>query len=320
MAAVFRICVIVLMPLVVWGGTSADYSLSPVVFDGGGAIATSEGYAVNPSSSFGAAGASADYILRGGFAGQIYDILSIAIDESAPSLIIGERATRQLVVAMIYDDASRLPLAANQVTWAVVSGPLAGIDSGGIATAASVYQNGVAVARATYQSFTDTAQFTVANTGRDDFDSYAADGLEDGWQVRYFGETSAFGGPNSNLDSDGSNNLQEFAFGTDPTQSSSASVLWTGATLGATGLPVPFASRSQSGFSFRAVFSRRRDFAVFGLRYAVEFSGDLVTWRASTATPSVLADDGEFQVVSVPYPFFVNGRKATFFRVKVQSQ
>jgi hypothetical protein len=33
----------------------------------------------------------------------------------------------------------------------------------------------------------------------------------------------------------------------------------------------------------------------------------------------VLADDGEFQVVSVPYPFFVNGRKATFFRVKVLS-
>jgi len=25
------------------------------------------------------------------------------------------------------------------------------------------------------------------------------------------------------------------------------------------------------------------------------------------------------QVVSVPYPFFVNGKKATYFRVRVQS-
>jgi hypothetical protein len=29
---------------------------------------------------------------------------------------------------------------------------------------------------------------------------------------------------------------------------------------------------------------------------------------------------GQFQVVSVPYPFFVNGRKATYFRVKVLSR
>ncbi len=320
MAAVFRICAIFLFPLVVRGGTSADYSLGPVVLDGGGVSATGEGYAFNPSIGSGAVGASADYVLRSGFAGQLYDVLGIAIDESSPSLTLGERSTRQLLVSMIYDDASVAALAANQVTWAVQSGPLAGIDSGGIATAASVYQNGLAVAQATYRVFSDTIQFTVANTGLDDFGSYAADGIEDGWQVRYFGETGAFGGPNSNPDADGSNNLQEFAFGMDPMESSSASVLWTGATLVATGLPVPFAFKGQSGFSFRAVFSRRRDFAVFGLRYAVEFSGDLVNWRASTATPSVLADDGEFQVVAVPYPFFVNGKKATFFRVKVQSQ
>jgi hypothetical protein len=67
------------------------------------------------------------------------------------------------------------------------------------------------------------------------------------------------------------------------------------------------------------VFARRKDFAAAGLTYTVEFSGDLATWMDSTSTPSVLADDGTIQVVSVPYPFFVNGKKATFFRVKVQS-
>jgi hypothetical protein len=73
-----------------------------------------------------------------------------------------------------------------------------------------------------------------------------------------------------------------------------------------------------SSFSFRAVFARRRDHVAAGLSYTVEFSGDLSTWRASTATPTLLAQNGEIQAVSVPYPFFVNGKKARFFRVKVQ--
>ena len=74
-----------------------------------------------------------------------------------------------------------------------------------------------------------------------------------------------------------------------------------------------------TSFTFRAVFARRTDFAAAGLSYRVEFSGDLSTWRASTSTPAILAENSEMQVVSVPYPFFVNGKKARFFRVKVTS-
>jgi hypothetical protein len=262
---------------------------------------------------------SADYAFRGGYAGQLHDVTGIAIDAPSSPLTLDERATRQLGATAIHDDASRTALTADQVDWSVQSGPLSSIDSGGLVTAASVYQNAVAVARASYGVFSATGEITVVNTGVDDFAPYAADGLEDSWQVRYFGEAGTFGGAASNPDSDGSDNLQEFAFGTDPTVASGDSVRWSGSTLQATGLPVPYAFKSSSGFAFRAVFSRRRDFAAFGLSYTVEFSGDLVTWRASTATPSVLADDGQFQVVSVPYPFFVNGRKATFFRVKVLS-
>jgi hypothetical protein len=36
--------------------------------------------------------------------------------------------------------------------------------------------------------------------------------------------------------------------------------------------------------------------------------------------PTIIADDGTIQVVYVPYLVFVNGRKATFFRVKVLTQ
>jgi len=45
-----------------------------------------------------------------------------------------------------------------------------------------------------------------------------------------------------------------------------------------------------------------------------QFSGDLVTWANSTATPTALSDDGSYQIVSVPYPPFSGGKKAHFFR------
>jgi hypothetical protein len=90
--------------------------------------------------------------------------------------------------------------------------------------------------------------------------------------------------------------------------------------LQSAGTPIAFASGTGSSFTFRAVFARRLDYLTAHLTYAVEFSADLATWKASTSTPTVLAADGQMQAVSVPYPFSVNGKKAKFFRVKVQSQ
>jgi len=45
----------------------------------------------------------------------------------------------------------------------------------------------------------------------------------------------------------------------------------------------------------------------------------MTTWQTSIVTPTVLADDGTYQVVSVPYPNFVAGRKARFFTVTVST-
>lgn len=308
-----------LLPLAAQGGTSADYSISPLVLDGGGVTASSEAYTVNPSIGAGAAGASADYAFRDGYAGQLHDLVGIAIAAPSSPLTLDEKTTRQLGAIAFLDDASRMDLRADQVAWSVQSGPLSSIDSGGQATADSVYQDTVAVARASYGGFSATGRITVVNIGMDDFGLYSADGIDDSWQVRYFGETGIFSSPASDPDFDGLSNLQEFAFGTDPMKASGAFVLWNGASLEATGLPFPYAIKDGEGSKFRAVFSRRRDFAAFGLGYAIEFSGDLISWWTSTATPSVLADDGEFQVVAVPYPLFVNGKQATFFRVKVFS-
>jgi hypothetical protein len=301
-------------------GTSADYQLAPVSWDGGGLAAGSEDYQVNSTTASGQAGSSPDYRLRTGFSGQLLDAVELLLDDADSAIVLHERAGRQLGASLRYDDGTSAPLAAEWLAWSVQSGPLAGISSGGLVTAGSVYQTSTAVVRAAYQALAGTLSIQVVNTGDDDFGIYAADGLADVWQVGYFGDANQNGGPASDADSDGLNNLQEYAFGLNPVQFSGGMLRWSGANLLERGVPLPFASGTGSSFSFRAVFARRKNHAAVGLTYTVEFSGDLSSWRASTSTPTVLADDGEIEAVSVPYPFFVNGRKARYFRVKVQSE
>lgn len=301
-------------------GSSADYQLAPVSGDAGGLAGSSADYQVNFTTASGQAGASADYQDRTGFSGQLADAVELQLAGAGTPIPLNERASRQLAANVRYDDGTSDPLAAESVDWSVQSGPLAGVDRGGVVTAGSVYQSSPAVIRAAYQTLVETLAFQIANTGNDDFGSYGADGLADLWQVGYFGEGNANAGPSVDSDSDGLTQLQEYAFGMNPLQSYGGLLQWSGATLLERGVPLPFASGTGSSFSFRAVFARRKDHIAAGLTYTVEFSGDLSTWRASTSTPVVLADDGEIQAVSVPYPFFVNGRKASYFRVKVQSK
>ena len=75
------------------------------------------------------------------------------------------------------------------------------------------------------------------------------------------------------------------------------------------------AGRDQRGVSAR--FVQRKDAALAGLTYTVEFSADVTTWSASVTAPTVLADDGTYQIMGVPYPPLVNGAQARFSRVRV---
>jgi len=68
---------------------------------------------------------------------------------------------------------------------------------------------------------------------------------------------------------------------------------------------------------FRVLFIRRKDYLAAGLTYTPQFSVDMMTWHDNGAIPTVLADDGTWQVVSVPYTRFIGGRKALFARVLV---
>jgi hypothetical protein len=135
----------------------------------------------------------------------------------------------------------------------------------------------------------------------------------------YFDSATATGTTGAeDYDSDGNSNLAEFGFGMDPTTAGSTNIAVSGATLVRRGLPTAQATNTVTGVTYEAIFGRRKD-TLAGLTYSVQFSANLLTWVTSTATPTVLADDGVIEAVSVPYPFFVNGKKARFFRVQVAS-
>jgi hypothetical protein len=308
-----------LVPLSLWGDAIQNYTLDCHAMNEGSALGTSENYTADISSMHGDTSRSLNYSDRTGYAGQLADVVAVNVSATPDLLILNEGEARQFLVLLTYDDASLAVAATERLTWNSGDSQKLVIDDKGFATAAAVYQDAEVMISASCYGFSKVISLTVVNSVSDNFGLYAADGLADTWQVQYFGEYSLLGGPNTDVDGDGLTNLQEYAFGMNPEQSSTTTIAWSGSILENRGLPVAFASGMDGSFTFRAVFSRRKNYLTSKLGYSVEFSGDLLAWKASTSTPKVLADDGEIQAVSVPYPFFVNGKKARFFRVKVQA-
>jgi hypothetical protein len=114
----------------------------------------------------------------------------------------------------------------------------------------------------------------------------------------------------------GQSNVLNFGFGISPSVAGTGPLQYTGTlagsgTIASTGTPIT----RQEGTDLRALFVRRKDYATVGLTYTVQFSAGLSSWQDSTNTPTVLADDGTNQIVSVPYP--AGFTAAGFFRVSV---
>ena len=298
--------------------TSANYSSITETVDIAGGHSTSASYSSDDSAGeiAGVANVVAPVVVaRNGYIGQLYELASLQI--SATPITLNEGGTRQLGAVPVLDDATTFAVPATAIGWSVQSGPISGINASGLASAAKVYENTAATAQGAFEGKTGTLVLTIVNVSTDDFGSYAADGLPDGWQVQYFGTNNPQGGPGGNPDGDGGSNLEEFGFGTNPAVGNAGTISVTGGVITQLGSPTTRVTNVPGGVQFRALYGRRKDYMAARLTYTVQFSAELTTWVNSAAMPTVIADDGNIEAVTVPYPFFVQGKKARFFRVVV---
>ena len=160
--------------------------------------------------------------------------------------------------------------------------------------------------------------FTIIKQGAADSDG---DGITDAYEIANGLNRKSAADATTSLDTDGLSNFLEFAFGLNPNVNDNGlvEVDVPGSLLTKRGTPTNWFQTTTNGTDFRVIFIRRKDAAEAGLVYTPEFSGDLVNWAPSNVTPTVVADGGEVEAVSINYPFFAAGRKARYFRVGVSS-
>ena len=198
--------------------SSANYTLATETdATSGGHRSTSANYRVDSTTGqdLGELASSANYTLKTSIIGQLTDPTALEIDSPSPS--VNEGSSRQLAANAVMDDGTLTRLAPTDVAWSVAGGPLAGIDAGGLASAAAVYQNTTATAHAAYLGLADDHDLTVVNSDPDNFQSYAADQIDDLWQVTHFGAPpNSLAAPSANPDGDSASNLVEYLTGYDP--------------------------------------------------------------------------------------------------------
>jgi len=201
--------------------TSANYSIITDTNDSGGQLTTSAAYTNNGSAGAGGVSTVATPVefAKSGYVGQIYDVTGLSV--SAGTSSVNETATLQLAAAQLLDDTSLLALNANAVAWSVVSGPITGISSAGLATTGAVYQNTPASVQGAFASLTGTLNLTVVDSIPDNFGTYAGDGIDDAWQVQYFGLNNPNAGPTVDFDYTGQTNLFKYIAGLNPTDPTS---------------------------------------------------------------------------------------------------
>jgi hypothetical protein len=184
--------------------------------DGGGGRSSSSNY-VNDAciGGVGAIGTGGAVVNKGGYPGQLYEVKSVTLDATPVS--VDEGATRQVTAVAVMNDNTFLALQNSDPDWRVGGWPLASVSVTGLVTAGTVYQATTGDVAAVYQSTTGSLLLVVVDTDDDNFGAYAADGLPDGWQVKYFGTNNPTdGGPGADPDRDGGDNRYEHTTGTHP--------------------------------------------------------------------------------------------------------
>ena len=257
---------------------TTNYTITTDTANSGGARVTSPSY-TNDGSLSDVSGISAapspSEMAKSGYMGQLYDVAAVQVAASPATM--NEGATLQLGATAVLDDSTTLALLGTEVSWSVTKGPLTGINSHGLATAAQVYQDTTATAQGIYAGVTGTLDLSVINVGNDDFGIYAGDGIPDAWQVQYFGENNPLAAPTADADGTGQDNLFKYTAGLDPTDPTSRFVT-TVATI-------PVALQHTITFSPRLA----------GRTYTLQYSHDLKTWNTFTGWSTL--DNGQTRTV-----------------------
>ena len=274
---------------------SASYAIVTDSADAGGKRATSTAY-TNDASLGGIAGistvASPAETAKSGYVGQLYEVAALQL--SATPTTVNEGTTRQLAGVQLLDDGSTLAVASNGIAWSVQSGPLTGISATGLATADNVYQATIAVAQGSYAGLSGTLNLTVLNVNSDNFEAYAGDGIDDAWQVQYFGQPpNARAAQNFVSDASGLTNLFKYTAGLAPNNPT--------ATFTVLVNPVPGQPNQRAIVISPTLLDRT---------YTVEYCASLPTW--STLSGPYAGNGGTLTVID---PNTSNSWK--FYRVKV---
>ena len=213
----------ILLLAAVTTANAEPYATTATTVDAGGSHATSANYSQDASmggiGGVSTAAAPAE-TAKHGYVAQLAEVTGIQVTAAPAS--VNESSTRQLAANQILDDATTAVLDPATVAWSVLSGPVSSVSSSGLATAGIVYQATPATVQGSWGGNLSTLALTVLNVNKDDYLAYAADGIDDDWQVQYFGAPpNADAGPTADPDGDGQKNLFEFLAGVIPNNPSS---------------------------------------------------------------------------------------------------
>lgn len=284
--------------------TSADYSIVTETIDQAGRRTTSANYTIDASISP-IAGlstvASPAEILKSGYAGQLYDITGLAAAATTAPAIMPGGGTLQLGAFDTLDDATFLAIPSTSVAWSVTSGPISSISASGLATAQAVTGSVTAAVQAAYNNFTAPLSITVADLTHDSFGLYANDGIDDAWQVQYFGwgpgnNGNPLGAATADADGTGQTNVFKFIAGLDPLNPDSRFVL---------SIQPPAGSSGQQNLRFAPIVS--------GTSYSVQYSTTLTPENWQPLIGTTQSDSAGVRTVTDPN---ANGA-LKFYRVQV---
>lgn len=267
----------------------------PATLDGGGARTTGGAAVVHDGSLGGIGGISTGgaATAKHSFVGQLYDVAGVAVSASPGT--VDEGTTRQLDAEATMDDDTTLVVDASEVAWSESSPSLSGISATGLASAAIVYEDTVANVTGTFAGMSDLDGFdlTVLNVSLDDFGTYAGDGIDDDWQVGFFGLDNPDAAPGEDPDGDQQDNTFEFLAGFSPLDR------------------LAFFTVSPIGFSAATTYDIEINKVIPDRTYTVYASGDLQTF-SDIGSFSVPAEETD-KVVQDPGA----SEGKTFYKVEI---